>query len=72
MLKELTLATVVGVLALALLIGLVFRWVYPLVELTAELAGLFVLVALALKLLLGRLWSLLHRPRPPADAEAGK
>jgi hypothetical protein len=71
-LKDLTLATVVGVLALALAIGLVFRWLYPLVDLTAELAGLFVLVALALKLLLGRLWGLLHKPQAPTDVGAGK
>lgn len=70
--KDLTLATVVGVLAGALVLGLLFRWLYPLVDLSAELAALFVLVAVVLKLLLSRLWALLHKPHPPADAEAGK
>jgi hypothetical protein len=49
--------TVVGVLGLALGLGLVFHWVYPLVEPSGELATLFVFVALALKLVLGKLWS---------------
>lgn len=65
--KDLSLS-VVGVLALALAIGLAFHWLYPLVSLSSELAGLFVFVALLLKLLFSKLWSLLRRPRP----EAGK
>ena len=63
--KDLTLS-VVGVLALALGIGLVFHWLYPLVNLTSELAGLFVFVALALKLSVSKLWALLHKPRAKA------
>jgi NhaP-type Na+/H+ or K+/H+ antiporter len=69
--KDLTLS-VVGVLTLALGIGLVFHWLYPLVELSSELAGLFVFVAVVLKLVLSRLWSLRHKARARADAEAGK
>ena len=69
--KDLTLA-VVGVLALALGIGLAFQWLYPLVTLTSELAGLFVFVAVALKLGVSKLWSLLRKPRTPADAGARK
>jgi hypothetical protein len=69
--KDMTLS-LVGVLAIALVIGLAFRWVYPGVELTGELAGLFVFVALVLKLVLSKLWSLWRKPRAPADAEAGK
>jgi hypothetical protein len=67
--KDLTLS-VVGVLTLALGFGLVFHWLYPLVELSSELAGLFVFVAVVLKLVFSKLWSLRHKPR--ADAEAGK
>lgn len=69
--KDLTLS-VVGVLALALGIGLAFHWLYPLVTMTSELAGLFVFVAVVLKLVLSKLWSLRQKPRPPADAEADK
>jgi len=69
--KDLTLS-IVGVVALALGIGLAFHYLYPLVELTSDLAALFVFVAMALKLVLSKLWSLLHRPRAPVDAEAGK
>jgi hypothetical protein len=69
--KDLTLS-VVGVLALALGIGLGFHWLYPRVDLTNELAGLFVFVALVLKLVFSKLWSLLQKPRIPTDAEAGK
>lgn len=69
--KDLTLSFA-GVLALALGIGLVFHWVYPLVDPSGELAGLFVLVALLLKLVFSKLWSLLNKPRTPADTEPGK
>ncbi len=72
MLKDLTLTTLAGVLALAIALGLVFRWLYPLVEMTAELAGLFLLVAVALQRLLGTLWRLLHKPRRAADPGAGQ
>lgn len=68
--KDLTLSAV-GVMVIALVIGLVFRWVYPLVNLTGELAGLFVFAALVLKVVLSKLWSLRKKSRPPADAEAG-
>lgn len=63
--KDLSLS-VFGVLALALALGLLFRWLYPQVELTAELAALFAFVAVLLRLLLGKLMSLRHKP--PADA----
>lgn len=69
--KDLTLS-VVSVLALALLIGLGFRWIYPQVDLTNELAGLFVFVAVVLKLILSKLWALRQKPRTPADAGADK
>jgi hypothetical protein len=69
--KDMALSAV-GVLAIALVAGLAFHWLYPLVNLTSELAGLFVFVALALKLVVAKLWSLRSRPRTPADAEAGK
>lgn len=69
--KDLTLS-VVGVLVLALSMGLAFHWFYPRVNLTSELAGLFVFVAVVLKLGLSRLWSLRRRSRRPADTEANK
>lgn len=69
--KDLAVSAVV-VLALALVIGLAFRWLYPLVALTSELAGLFVFVALLLKFVFSKLWSLRNKPRPPADAGAGR
>lgn len=69
--KDLTLS-IAATLALALGIGLAFHWLYPLVNLSSELAGLFVFVAVLLKLVFSKLWSLLHKPRAPADAEAGK
>jgi hypothetical protein len=72
-LKDWTLSAL-AVLVLALCIGLAFRWLYPHVAPSAELAGLFVFVALALKLIVSRLWSALRKPRTqqPADASAGK
>ena len=45
--KDLTLSVVV-VLVIALGIGLAFHWIYPRVNLTSELFGLFVFVAVAL------------------------
>jgi hypothetical protein len=58
-----------AVLVLALAIGLAFRWLYPHVTPTPELAGLFVFIALGLKLLTSRLWAAVRRPRtPPAQA----
>lgn len=62
--KGLTLS-VAGVLLLALAIGLAFHWLYPRVEPSAELAGLFAFVAVLLRLLLTRGWALLRRPSPP-------
>lgn len=64
-------SSLAGVAALALLIGLVFAWLYPQVELTPELGGLFVLIALPLRWACGRLWALLRptkagpAPTPP-------
>lgn len=68
--KDLTLS-VVAVIGLALAMGLAFHWVYPQVELSSELAGLFAFVALVIKLLLGRLSTLL-RKTPPQAAEMPK
>jgi hypothetical protein len=64
--KDMTLSAV-AVLLLALGIGLVFRWVYPRVDMTSELAALFVFMAVALKLVLGRLWTWRRNPKPPVD-----
>lgn len=69
--KDLTLS-IAATLALALGIGLAFHWLYPLVNLSSELAGLFVFVAVLLKLVFSKLCALLQKPRAPADAEAGK
>jgi hypothetical protein len=64
--KDLTLS-IIGVLAIALVISLGFHWLYPRVALTGELLGLFVFVALILKLAISKLWSLRKKP----DAQAG-
>jgi hypothetical protein len=64
--KDLTLSVVI-VLMIALGIGLAFHWLYPRVDITAQLAGLFVFVAVALKLTFAKLWSLLHKPGAQAD-----
>jgi hypothetical protein len=61
--KELTL-TVVAVLCLALVLGLAFHLLYPRVEITAELAGLIVFVALVLKLAFSKLWSMKKKAGP--------
>ncbi len=66
--KDLTLS-VVGVLAIALGIGLGFHWLYPRVEPTTELAGLFVLVALVLKLVVSKAWSLRRKQPAPTDVK---
>lgn len=55
--KDLTLTALI-VVALALAMGLVFHWLYPRVEITGQLAGLFIFVALGLKLAFSKL-------RPP-------
>lgn len=64
--KGLTLS-VVAVVALALGIGLAFHWIYPRVDVTPELAGLFVFVAVAIKLAFSKLWSLREKPRLETD-----
>ena len=69
--KDLTLS-VVGVIALAVCIGLGFHWLYPRVELTNELAGLFVFAAVVLKLVVSKLWSPRQKLKVPADAGADK
>jgi hypothetical protein len=69
--KDLAL-TVVVVLLVALGISLAFHWLYPLVDLTSELASLFVFVALVLKLGLSKLWSLRQKTRTPIDKEVDK
>lgn len=68
--KDLTLS-VAAVVALALGLGFVFRWVYPNVDLTAELGGLFLLVALVLRLVATRLRALLTRSPAPHDQPRG-
>lgn len=69
--KDLTLS-VAAVVAIALALGLAFHWLYPLVDVGADLAGLFVFVAVVLKLAFGWFWTLLHRPRPAAGGEVAK
>ncbi|MGA0609245.1 hypothetical protein [Caldimonas sp. KR1-144] len=69
--KDLTLS-VVGVLVLALALGLAFRWLYPLVDMSSELAALFVFVAIVLRLLLARLWALRRKPPAPGDVKASQ
>ncbi len=69
--KDLTLS-VAAVVAIALVMGLAFHGVYPLVDVGANLAALFVFVAVVLKLVLGWLWALLHKPRPAAGGEVAK
>ena len=70
--KDLSLS-LVAVLLLALGIGLTFQWLYPQVALTSELAGLFAFIAVVLKLVLSKLWSLRSKPpTEPVDAGAGK
>jgi hypothetical protein len=75
--KQMTLS-IVAVLLLALALGFGFRWLYPQVEIGSELAGLFVFVALAVRLLGGWLWSLRGGgtsgkvpAKPPARAKRG-
>jgi hypothetical protein len=66
--KEWTIsAAVIALLALA--IGLLFHWIYPTVELTMELAGLFGFIALFLRLIAGRLAAWVRRPRTPTGPE---
>lgn len=63
--KEWTLSAL-AVALMALLIGLLFHWVYPSVEPSTELAGLFGFLALLLRVAGGRLASLWRRP-PAAE-----
>lgn len=58
--KDLTLS-IVAVVVLALGFGLAFRWLYPDVDLTAELGGLFLLMALLLRFVVARLRALFQR-----------
>jgi hypothetical protein len=67
--KELTLSAA-AVTLLALAIGLLFHWIYPMVEPSAELAGLFSFVALVLRLLAGKLTAQLRRSRTPHKPQA--
>lgn len=64
--KDLTLS-VAAVVALALGLGFAFRWLYPNVDLTAELGGLFLLVALLLRLVAMRLRALFVRAPAQCD-----
>lgn len=63
-------SSLAGVAVLALLIGLLFAWLYPQVELTPELGGLFLLIALPLRWAGARLWGWL-RPAPPPPPGPG-
>ena len=69
--KDLSLS-VVGVLAIALALGLAFHWLYPLVDIGANLAGLLVFVAVVLKLALGKAWAALHKAKPEPNGEVVK
>ena len=69
--KDLTLS-VVGVLLIALSLALAFHWLYPLVDVGANLAGLFVFVALVIKLAFGWIWKATHKPIPTSTGEAAK
>jgi hypothetical protein len=69
--KDWTLSAV-AVLALALGLGLAFHALYPAVEMSSELAGLFVFVALVIKLVVAKLWSLRSPSRPSNEEQVGK
>jgi hypothetical protein len=70
--KDLSLS-IVGVLLIALAIALAFHWIYPLVDVGANLAGLFVFVAVVIKLSLAWLWKATHKPpQPAATGETAK
>jgi hypothetical protein len=62
--KDWTLSAV-AITLLALGIGLLFHTLYPTVEPSAELAGLFSFVALVLRLLAAKLTALFRRPHTP-------
>lgn len=68
--KDLTLS-IIAVVVLALGFGFVFSWLYPNVDLTAELGGLFLLMALLLRFVGARLRALFVRAPvlrdPPRD-----
>jgi len=64
--------SIAAVVALALLLALLFRWIYPLVEISGELALLFVFVASILKLAAGKLFAQFRKPGAgPATPEPG-
>lgn len=70
--KDLTLS-VVAVLLIALALALAFHWLYPLVDVGANLAGLLVFVAVVLKLAFSWLWKAVHKSPPAAaSGEAAK
>jgi hypothetical protein len=71
MIKDFSLS-VAGVLALALGMALAFHWTYPDVDIGTNLAGLFVFVALVMRLAIGKLWAATHKPRPLPSAETAK
>lgn len=54
--KDLTLSAA-AVILIAVVLGLLFHAVYPRVEPSAELAGLFVFLAAVVRLLLGKAWA---------------
>jgi hypothetical protein len=59
-----------AIVALALALGLLFHWAYPMVELGPQLAALFVFVAVLLRLALARLWQWVRRS-PMATGSQG-
>lgn len=66
--KEMSLA-MFAVIALAMAIGLVFFAVYPRIEPSAELAGLFVFLAFLLRWVGTRLWTLLRKRQPGSGTQ---
>lgn len=71
MIKDFSLS-VAGVLLLALGMALAFHWTYPDVDIGSNLAGLFVFVALVIRLVIGKVWAVTHKPRPLPNAETAK
>jgi len=60
------------IVIIALGLGLGFQTLYPEVELSADLLGLFVFVAMLLRLLGAKAWRLFGTARKPAGKEETK
>lgn len=69
--KDLTVSAT-SVVIIAVGIGLVFHWLYPRVDISAELMGLFVFIAAILKLTGSKTWSLLRNTRKSPNSEETK